>query len=195
MDRGWEATRPRFDSTRTPRAPTLCRSVAVVTSSGVEIRLARPDDAEGIRTIYNMEVTESTVTFDMVARSPEDQLAWLEAHAGAYPAIVAVGDGEVVGFASLSPYRDRPAYSTTVEDSLYVHRDLRGRGYGCALVNELMRLAMAHGFHAVMARIVGGHEASIALHRTCGFELVGIEREVGRKFGRWLDVVLMQRLL
>ena len=63
------------------------------------------------------------------------------------------------------------------------------------LLDELVRLSAAHGFHAVMARIVGGHEVSIALHRACGFELVGIEREVGRKFGHWLDVALMQRLL
>jgi L-amino acid N-acyltransferase len=169
-----------------------------MTSTGVEIRLATPDDAEAIRAIYNVEVTESTVTFDLVPRSLADQLAWLDAHSGAYPAIVALEGGrpgEVVGFGSLSPYRGRPAYSTTVEDSVYVRRDRRGRGYGCALANELIGLATAHGFHAVMARIVGGHEASIALHRACGFELVGVEREVGRKFGHWLDVVVMQRLL
>ena len=82
-----------------------------------------------------------------------------------------------------------------MEDSVYVRRDRRGAGCGRAILGELVRLATVHGFHAVMARIVGGHEASIGLHTGCGFELVGIEREVGRKFGRWLDVVLMQRLL
>ena len=163
--------------------------------AGVVVRLARPDDAEAIRAIYNLEVTASTVTFDLVPRSLEDQQAWLAAHAGAYPAIVATDGGEVVGFASLSPYRGRPAYATTVEDSVYVRRDRRGKGYGGALLSELVGLATAHGFHAVMARIVGGHEASVALHRACGFRLVGVEQEVGRKFGRWLDVVLMQRLL
>ncbi len=69
------------------------------------------------------------------------------------------------------------------------------QGMGRMLLDELVRLATGHGFHTVMARIVGGHEASIALHRACGFELVGVEREVGRKFGRWLDVAVMQRLL
>ena len=102
---------------------------------------------------------------------------------------------EVVGFGSLSPYRDRPAYSTSVEDSVYVRRDRQGQGIGKALLEELLRLATAHGFHTVMARIVGGHEASIALHRAAGFEFVGTEREIGRKFGRWLDVVVMQVLL
>lgn len=158
-------------------------------------RLARPDDAEAIRDIYNREVTGSTVTFDLVPRTLETQLEWLEAHAGAYPAIVVEHAGEVVGFGSLSPYRDRPAYSTSVEDSVYVRHDARGTGVGRVLLEELLRLADISGFHAVFARIVGGHEASINLHRACGFELVGVEREVGRKFGRWLDVALMERLL
>ena len=161
----------------------------------VSVRLATLDDADAVRTIYNQEVTGSTVTFDLVPRSLDDQRAWLAAHAGAHPAVVAVAGSSVVGFGSLSPYRDRPAYATTVEDSVYVERGSRGHGIGRRLLDELVQLATVHGFHAVMARIVGGHEASIALHRACGFELVGVEREVGRKFGRWLDVVLMQRLL
>lgn len=159
------------------------------------IRLATFDDAGPIRHIYNREVTSSTVTFDLVPRTLEDQRAWLDAHAGAHPAVVAVSLGEVVGFGSLSSYRDRPAYATTVEDSVYVRHDQRGQGIGLLLLEELVRLGRAHGFHAMMARVVGGHEASISLHRACGFELVGVEREVGRKLGRWLDVVLMQRLL
>ncbi|HEX3540243.1 MAG TPA: GNAT family N-acetyltransferase [Acidimicrobiales bacterium] len=159
-------------------------------------RLATLDDAEAIRTIYNAEVVGSTVTFDMVPRTSEEQRAWLDEHRGAHPAIVAVDDaGAVVGFASVSPYRSRPAYSTTVEDSVYVLADVRGRGVGRLLLGDLMTLAAAHGFHAVMARIVDGHVASIKLHESCGFELVGVERQVGRKFGRWLDVALMQRLL
>ena len=161
----------------------------------LSVRLAGPDDAEAIRSIYNVEVTASTVTFDLVPRTLADQLAWLAEHQGVHPAVVAELDGEVVGFGSLAPYRSRPAYATTVEDSVYVRRDRRGLGCGRAILSELIRLATLHGFHTVMARIVGGHEASINLHRACGFEVVGIEREVGRKFGRWLDVVLMQRLL
>jgi L-amino acid N-acyltransferase len=159
-------------------------------------RLARDDDADAIRAIYNVEVVGSNVTFDLVPRTPEDQLAWLAEHRGAYPAIVAVADdNRVAGFASVSPYRSRPAYSTTVEDSVYIRSDSRGQGVGGLLLSDLVALSGAHGFHAVMARIVGGHEASIALHRSCGFELVGVEREVGRKFSRWQDVVVMQRLL
>ena len=100
-----------------------------------------------------------------------------------------------MGFGSLSPFKDRAAYSTTVEDSVYVRRDRRGQGVGRLLLDEVLRLAVDHGFHSVMARIVGGHEASIALHVACAFELIGTEREVGRKFGHWLDVVEMQRML
>jgi L-amino acid N-acyltransferase YncA len=167
----------------------------IVSRPGVTVRLARPGDAEAIRGIYNIEVTGSTVTFDLVPRTAAEQDVWLVEHAGVHPAVVAQIDGEVVGFGSLGPYRSRPAYSTTVEDSVYVRGDARGMGCGRAILGELVRLATDHGFHAVMARIVGGHEASIGLHTACGFELVGIEREVGRKFSRWLDVVLMQRLL
>ena len=162
----------------------------------VTTRLAERRDAEAIREIYNREVTGSTVTFDLVPRTLDEQIEWLDEHAGGHPAIVAIDDaGTVVGFGSLSPWRPRPAYSPTVEDSVYVHIDHRGAGIGRVLLAELVRLAEAHGFHSIMARIVGGHEASIALHAACGFEHAGVEREVGRKFGKWLDVVLMQRLL
>jgi phosphinothricin acetyltransferase len=168
---------------------------------GLSVRAATLEDAEAIRSIYNPEVLESTVTFDLVPRTLDDQRRWLEARSGALAVLVALNcercddAGDVVGFASLSPYRDRPAYSTTVEDSVYVRRDQRGRGVGRLLLSELLTVATNHGFHAVMARIVGHHDSSIRLHETLGFELVGTEREVGRKFGRWLDVVLMQRLL
>lgn len=160
------------------------------------MRLANQDDAEAIRAIYNAEVVGSTVTFDMVPRTLEDQLQWLDEHSGAHPAIVAVDDhGVVRGFGSLTAYRPRPAYRMTVEDSVYVHREARGEGVGRLVLAELLSLAEAHGFHSIMARIVDGHEASIALHRALGFELVGIERQVGRKFSRWLDVALMQKLI
>jgi len=159
-------------------------------------RLIEPRDAEATRAIYNVEVQESTVTFDITPRSLADQQVWIAEHSGGHPAIVAVDDdATLLGFASLSPFKPRAAYAPTVEDSVYVHRDARGRGVGEVLLREIIRLGTDHGFHSAVARIVGGHEASIALHRKCGFEEIGCEREVGRKFGRWLDVVLMQRML
>ncbi len=160
------------------------------------LRLAERRDAAALREIYNLEVTTTTITFDMVPRTLDEQVAWIDGHSGGHPAIVAVdGDGTVLGFGSISPYKDRPAYSPTVEDSVYVHRDHRSRGVGRLMLEELVRLARDHGFHSMIARIVGGHEASIALHAACGFESLGVEREVGRKFGKWLDVVEMQRML
>jgi L-amino acid N-acyltransferase YncA len=173
----------------------------------MDIRLAATGDAEAIRAIYNVEVLGSTNTFDMVARTREQQEAWLRGHSGVHPAIVAVepagsgpghvgADGEIVlGFGSLSPYRERSGYAATAENSVYVDRDQRGKGVGRALLAELLTLASAHGFHSVIARIAGHNETSIGLHRAAGFELVGVELEVGRKHRQWLDVVELQRLL
>jgi len=159
------------------------------------LRLATLDDAEAIRAIYNVEVTTSTVTFDLEPRTLEAQREWLAARSGAHSAIVAERDGEVIGFASLSPWKERPAYRTSVEDSVYVHRAWQGRGVGRLLLARLVEVANESGFHAVFGRIVGGHEASIGLHLALGFEVVGTEREVGRKFGKWLDVMVVEKLL
>lgn len=185
------------------------------------LRLATTDDGEAIRAIYNHEVSHGTNTFDLVPRTADEQRGWVLRHQGAHPAIVAVsgeaggpgadegagggevrggpagevGGGTVLGFGLLAPYRDRPAYATTVEDSVYVHRDARGRGVGRAILEELLRLGAAQGFHTVIARISGANEASIRLHQACGFTLVGVEREVGRKHRQWLDVVELQRML
>jgi phosphinothricin acetyltransferase len=162
----------------------------------MHVRLARSADAEAIRSIYNAEVTGSTATFDLVARTADEQVVWLRDHRGPYPAIVAVGDQDaVLGFGSLSAFRDRPAYSTTVEDSVYVDGSRRGQGVGRVLLEELVTLATRHGFHCIVARIGGHNQASIGLHEACGFRLVGVEREVGRKFNRWLDVSVLQLML
>jgi L-amino acid N-acyltransferase YncA len=183
----------------------------------MRIRLVERRDAEAIRAIYNLEVEGGTTTFDLVTRTSEEQRQWVERHRGAHPAIVAVddspvvdeplavfnagvgpdipSDGPVAAFGVIAPFRNRAAYATTVESSVYVHRDYRGQGVGRAIVTELVRLAGEHGFHSVIARISGNNDASIALHGACGFELVGVEREVGRKHGRWLDLVEMQRML
>ncbi len=162
----------------------------------MEVRLARPGDAEDIQSIFAAEVLSSTNVFELVPPTVVEQRRWLDLHTGTHPCLVAADTTDtVLGYASLSPYRARPAYRTTVEDSVYVHRDHQNRGVGRALLEELVELATGHGFHAVIGRVVGHNEASIALHRRVGFIDVGVEREVGRKFGRWLDVVVMQRLL
>ena len=161
----------------------------------LELRLATVDDAPALQRIYNHEVENSTVTFDLVPRTLEEQQQWITDRDGAHGIVVAELDGEVVGYASLSPFRPKAAYRTTVENSVYVDEQARGKGVGRALLDEIVALAEARGFHTVIAHIVAGHDASIALHHACGFRVVGTEREVGRKFGRWLDVVVMQRML
>lgn len=165
--------------------------------SPIAIRPAIAADAEAIAEIYNHAVRTSTATFDLLPRTVAAQREWLAQRSGAFAAIVAVEAAErrVVGFASLSPYKERAAYATTVEDSIYVHHELHGRGIGKQMLTHLVEVARESGFHCVMARIEASGEASRALHAACGFELVGVEREVGRKFQRWLSVAVMQLLL
>ena len=165
-------------------------------TAGLRVVLAGPAHVEATRRIYNHAIETSTATFEMVPRTHAEQLEWVNEHSRAHPAVVALtAEGTVAGFGSLSPYRPRPAYSTSVEDSVYVAEEYQRQGIGRALLNELLALASAHGFHAVFGRIAGGNNPSVALHEACGFEVIGVEREVGRKFGRWLDVVCMQKLV
>ena len=162
-------------------------------------------DAEALLAIYNPEVLETTVTFDVNPRELADQQDWIAAHQGIHQALVVTGDelqgprgarGEVIGgFAAVSPYRDRAGYSTTVESSVYVAREARGLGVGRLLMADLIEATSAAGFHVIIARVVDHNDASIKLHESVGFEVIGTEREVGRKHGRWLDVVVLERLL
>jgi len=161
----------------------------------MEIRRAVERDGEAILEIYNSEVLTSTSTLDLVPRSREEQQAWMAAHSGAYPVLVAEVGREVIGFSSLSPYRPRPGYSTAVEDSVYVAAAARGQGVGRMLLVAAIEAARSHGFHSVVGRISAEQHASVKLHESCGFEMVGIEREVGRKFGRFIDVAIVQLLL
>ena len=172
----------------------------------VTIRAARLADAEGIREIVNHEILNGTSIFELEPRSLAAQRTWLQDRSGVHAVLVATPDGgdddddnddddTVLGFSSLSPFHTRPAYNTTVENSVYVHQDHRGKGIGRALLVEIIGLAQSHGFHTIIARISGGNQASIAVHQSVGFEIAGTEREVGRKFGRWIDVTVMQLML
>jgi phosphinothricin acetyltransferase len=161
----------------------------------VSVRLATLDDAAAILEIYNVEVENHTSTFDLVPRTLDEQRHWIADRSGAFSAVVASLDGAVVGFASLSPYKERAAYRTTVENSVYVSRRHPRMGIGRTLMDHVIGIAADSGFHSIVARIEAGGTASRSLHEACGFELVGIEREVGRKFNRWLDVAVMQLML
>lgn len=162
----------------------------------MRIRPAELADAEAIAAIYNAEVLESTATFDLTPRSIEEQRTWQIERSGAHAVLVAVDtNSPIAGFASLSPFRSRPAYSTTVESSVYVANQFRRQGIARLLMIDLIATAQSHGFHSIIARIADSQQASLSLHESMGFELVGVEREIGRKFGRWLDVTVMQVLL
>jgi phosphinothricin acetyltransferase len=163
--------------------------------SDFRIREAVEADMPAVLSIYNQEVLEGVATFDLEPRSLEAQLRWLEEHARPYCAIVACDDSEVVGFGSLSPYHARPGYRFTVEDTVYVHRERRREGIGRLILAALIAFGREQGFHVMLGRIASENEASLALHRALGFEEAGREREVGHKFGRWLDVVTMQLIL
>jgi phosphinothricin acetyltransferase len=161
----------------------------------MEIRLAHVKDTEFIREIYNDEVMSGTATFDITPRTIQEQRDWLTERSGAHVVLVAESDGEIVGFGSLSRYQRRPAYSTTVENSVYVRPKDQGKGVGLALLGALIEKASEHGFHTIIARISAESKGSIATHKKAGFKEVGREKETGRKFGRWLDVVVMQRFV
>lgn len=161
----------------------------------IAIRNATLDDAEAILAIYNHEVLTGSATFDVEPRTLHDQQRWLSDRSGGHVVLVAEVDGLVAGFGSLSAFKDRAAYRTTVENSVYVAADFQRRGLGRELLGELIERARQHGFHSVIARITGSNAGSVSLHEAAGFRVVGIEREIGRKFGRWLDVTEMQLMV
>ena len=162
----------------------------------LSLRIAEPHDAEAIAAIYNHEVEHETSTFDLVPRTVDEQRTWLAARTGVFSVIVANdSDQGVVGFAALSTYRERAGYRTTVENSIYVRRDQQRRGVGKLLLTRLLDVARDSGFHTVIARIEATSTGSLALHESLGFIKVGVEREVGRKLGRWLDSAIMQKML
>ena len=159
------------------------------------IRPATPADDGAIAAIWNREVLQTAATSDTEPRGPEAQRAWRAAHGPRHPVIVAVEGGEVVAFGALSPYRTKPAYARTAENSVYVKDGWRGKGLGGLVLDRLLALAREHGHHSVIARITSVNEASLALHERRGFVRVGHERQVAFKHGNWLDVVTLQRIL
>ena len=153
--------------------------------------------AEAIRDILNEAIAHSTALYDYQPRSEQSMRAWFEAkRAGGYP-VLGVEDhaGTLLGFGSYGSFRAWPAYKYTVEHSVYVHRDHRGRGLGELLMRELIASARRDDLHALIGGIDAANSASIALHQRLGFRHVGTLPQVGFKFGRWLDLAFYQLLL
>ena len=159
------------------------------------LRPASDADLPAILDIYNDAILNSTASFETVPRTLDEERQWLREHSHPYAVLAAIHDGDVVGWASLSPFRPKAAYRFTAEDSVYVQADFWGKGLGALLLARLLEVAASNGFHTVIALIVGDNAASLRLHRGFGFRRVGVEREVGYKFDRWLDVVIMQKTL
>ncbi len=160
----------------------------------IMIRQATPKDLDAVTEIYNEAILKTVATFDIQPKTSEDQKPWFENHGGKHPLLVAEQDGQVVAWASLSEWSDRCAYSDTAEVSLYVKSENQGKGVGRKLLKTLVAEGEKVGLHTVIARITEGNEASLSLFKSEGFELVGVMREVGRKFGRLLDVCMMQKI-
>jgi phosphinothricin acetyltransferase len=153
-------------------------------------------DADAIAAIYAHHVLHGTASYDMEPPSTDETLAKIRRIVGAgWPFIVAEQDGQVIGYAYATQFRDRAAYAWTCENSIYVHPDWQGRGIGKALLHDLCRLAEGYGFRQMVAVIGGAEPASIALHAACGFREVGRLHSAGWKRGRWLDNVYMQMAL
>ena len=161
---------------------------------GIHIRTASVDDAPAIAEIYNQGIEDRVATFETERRSA-DQRAWVKAIAGRYPGIVAQIDGEIIGWAGAGPYRERECYGGIGEFSMYVRRDWRGRGVGDLLVAALISEAERLGLWKLLSRIFTFNEASRALCRKHGFREVGVYEKHARLDGRWLDVVIVERLI
>lgn len=159
------------------------------------LRDATPADLGAINEIYNHYVLHSTCTYQTEPGSMEERSAWFVAHGAKHPVIVAELGGQVVGWGSLGKFHPRRAYENTVEDSIYLHHEARGKGLGKALLAELIARAQAIGHHTVIGCISADQPASLALHARFGFTESARLREVGLKFGRWLDVVWMQKMM
>jgi len=160
------------------------------------LRPAHEGDLPALTGIYNAAVTGTAFTSHVAPLAVEDRLAWWQAHQDPrYPILVADTDGELLGYASLSQWYDVPLYAHTSESSLYLAPHTQGRGLGTTLMRALLAEAKRLGHHVVLARIWSDNAASIAMCRKCGYEVLGIQREVGFRHGVWLDCVQMQVIL
>lgn len=160
-----------------------------------QIRPATAEDADAIARIYNQAVTGSTATFDQEPKSAEERRDWLASHGPRHPVLVVVENGGVVGWGSLTQYSDRRAYDGTVEISTYIDEAHVGNGLGGAMARALIEQAPSLGIHVILSRICTENAASLAMAERLGFRQVGVMHEVGYKFDRWLDVVVLELLV
>jgi L-amino acid N-acyltransferase len=164
-------------------------------ASGARLRDAAEADLPAIRAIFNHWIEHSTASFRTVPDTEEQTHRWFAGRGDEHPVLVVEDAGEVLGWASLSPHKSTGGYRHTVELSVYLRADARGRGLGRLLLGELLERARAAGHHAVLAGVCTEQAESIRLHEAMGFTKVAHLREVGFKFGRWLDVAYFEKVL
>jgi phosphinothricin acetyltransferase len=165
----------------------------------VQVRPGTEGDLVTLTDLYNHYVRETAITFDTVPFTPEERRPWLLSHPedGPYRLMVATGAGpqRILGYATSSPFRAKPAYATSVETTVYVAPDAGRRGIGTLLYEALFEALAGEGLHRAYAGVAQPNDASTRLHERFGFRHVGTYREVGRKFGRWWDVAWYEKEL
>lgn len=159
------------------------------------IRKVNATDAQAIAHIYNHYVLNTTISFETQAVTTAHMLHRITSISAQYPYLVCEHEGRVVGYCYAHLWKERVAYSQTLETTIYLHPDYCHRGIGKRLMQQLIEQCRAQGFHALIACITGGNEGSIALHQSLGFEQRSCFKEVGHKFGAWLDVVDLELIL
>ena len=164
-------------------------------AADVAIRAARSDDAQAICGIYNAGIEDGDATLETRLRTGDEQRIWLESRDERHPVVVAERRGGVVGWGSLNAFNPRPAYDYVTEFSVYVARPSRGTGVGRVLLQHLVVVARGIGYHKMVLAAFDWNTAGIALYDRMGFRRVGTYREQGWLDGRWVDTVIMEKLL
>ena len=160
------------------------------------LRLASADDAEQICRIYNQGIEDRVATLEVELRTPDERRQWLQSRSPRHPVIVAEHDaGEIAGWASLNVFNPREAYRFVADISVYVERSWRGKGAGRVLLEKLVDLGREHGFHKLVLAAFPFNQGGMALYERLGFRPVGIYREQGQLDGKWVDTIVMERLL
>jgi L-amino acid N-acyltransferase YncA len=159
------------------------------------VRPATPEDADAICLIYNQGIEDGIATLETERRTPDERRQWMTARGPRHPVIVAEAEGRVVGWGSLNAFNPRPAYDHVADFSVYVEREWRGRGVGRALLERLIARAREIGYHKLVLSAFPFNPGGMALYERMGFRTVGIYREQGRLADRWVDTIIMERLL
>jgi L-amino acid N-acyltransferase YncA len=164
--------------------------------TGAQVRPATATDAEAICRIYNQGIEDRVATLEIELRTPEERRQWLAARGPRHPVIVAkTADGTVVGWGSLNAFNPREAYRFVADFSIYVERGWRGKGAGSVMLKRLIELGREHGYHKLVLSAFPTNDGGMALYTKLGFRTVGVYKEQGQLDGRWVDTIIMEKLL